>query len=160
MTYLMDLVVTCDRRVSELIFTQLTMDRSPLASSLLVLLLFSWCHNRSTFYRWILPFSSAGSDALGALGLFGLSSVPQPRPSLFPPTLRARVLSGFSSVGLCLVPWGPRCNGPQVEKNKERLKLEQGDDTVKDSQIARLIDMERIVSLDGPRCCCLPLCLL
>lgn len=33
----------------------------------------------------------------------------------------------------------------QVEKNKERLKLEQGDDKVKDSQIARLIDMERVV---------------
>lgn len=34
----------------------------------------------------------------------------------------------------------------KVEKNKERLKLEQGDDKVKDSQIARLIDMERVVS--------------
>lgn len=37
----------------------------------------------------------------------------------------------------------------QVEKNKERLKLEQGDDKVKDSQIARLIDMERVVSVVG-----------
>lgn len=36
----------------------------------------------------------------------------------------------------------------QVEKNKERLKLEQGDDKVKDSQIARLIDMERVVSIE------------
>lgn len=34
----------------------------------------------------------------------------------------------------------------QVEKNKERLKLEQGDDKVKDSHIMRLIDMERQVT--------------
>ncbi|CAN0302771.1 unnamed protein product, partial [Ectocarpus sp. 12 AP-2014] len=34
----------------------------------------------------------------------------------------------------------------RVEKNKERLRLEQGDDNVKDSQIARLIDMERVMS--------------
>lgn len=33
----------------------------------------------------------------------------------------------------------------KVEKNKERLKLEQGDDDVKDSQITRLIEMERVV---------------
>ncbi|CAM9837668.1 unnamed protein product, partial [Laminaria digitata] len=31
----------------------------------------------------------------------------------------------------------------RVDKNKERLKLEQGDDTVKDSHIGRLIGMER-----------------
>lgn len=41
----------------------------------------------------------------------------------------------------------------QVEKNKERLKLEQGDDKVKDGQIARLIDMERVVSF-GFVCAC------
>ena len=34
----------------------------------------------------------------------------------------------------------------QVQKNKERLKLEQGDDTSKDTQISRLIELERIVS--------------
>lgn len=39
------------------------------------------------------------------------------------------------------------CPARQVEKNKERLKLEQGDDKVKDNQIAMLIDMERVVSL-------------
>ena len=32
-----------------------------------------------------------------------------------------------------------------MEKNKERLKLEQGDDKVKDSHIGRLIGMEREV---------------
>lgn len=34
----------------------------------------------------------------------------------------------------------------KVEKNKERLKLEQGDDKVKDGQIAKLIELEREVS--------------
>lgn len=39
----------------------------------------------------------------------------------------------------------------KVEKNKERLKLEQGDDKVKDSQIARLIELEREVSRPNRR---------
>lgn len=45
-----------------------------------------------------------------------------------------------------------------MEKNKERLKLEQGDDDVKDSQITRLIEMERVVrrcrqpTCQGVRC--------
>lgn len=45
----------------------------------------------------------------------------------------------------------PTTSFRQVEKNKERLKLEQGDDKVKDSHIARLIDMEREVRRKGER---------
>lgn len=60
--------------------------------------------------------------------MFFISIPPPPPPFLFPaPPLIADNVFG------------------QVEKNKERLKLEQGDDKVKDSQIARLIDMEREV---------------
>lgn len=40
----------------------------------------------------------------------------------------------------------PTLGAHQVQKNKERLKLEQGDDTTKDTQISRLIELERIVS--------------
>lgn len=41
----------------------------------------------------------------------------------------------------------------KVEKNKERLKLEQGDDKVKDGQIAKLIELEREVScIEDPSC--------
>lgn len=39
-----------------------------------------------------------------------------------------------------------RQHNQQVEKNKERLKLEQGDDKAKDGQISRLIELERVVS--------------
>lgn len=38
-------------------------------------------------------------------------------------------------------------NFQKVEKNKERLKLEQGDDKSKDNQITRLIELERDVSI-------------